>query len=114
MPAFTEWINRKYDDWKPATRTRKSVSGFAKYVGVGQQHMVKMLAGQIQTPNYETLVLLAERLGTEVFDFFRPEAHRERRVVAEPLVIYRAIDLRRDKIIQRIKIAPGDKLATIE
>ena len=114
MSLFTTWLNQKYDDWQPPRPKRKSVTTFAKYVGVRQQHMAQMLAGQIQTPNYETLVLLAERLGAEVFDFFRPEAHRERRVVAEPLVVYRAIDLRRDKIIQRIKIASADKLAKID
>src|SRR3990172_7428434 len=114
MSPFTAWLNQKYDDWHPPRPKRKSVSNFAEYVGVGQPHMIKMLAGQIQTPNYKTLVLLAERLGDEVFDCFRPEAYRERRVVAEPLVVYRTIDLRRDKIIQRIKIASADKLAKID
>lgn len=64
---FPEFIERKYLEWQNREGKRKSIEEFAIYIGVSQPALSLWMGGK-RTPSAQTVHLLAEIFGNEVYD----------------------------------------------
>ncbi|MCC7017884.1 MAG: helix-turn-helix transcriptional regulator [Rhodospirillales bacterium] len=64
---FPEFIEKKYLEWQNREGKRKSIEEFAMYIGVSQSALSLWMGGK-RTPSAQTVHLLAEIFGNEVYD----------------------------------------------
>lgn len=79
---FAEWIEGKFLFWMGETGKRRTVTEFAKYIGVSQSLMSQWLNGRY-LPDLKNITKIAERLGPEVYDLLglqRPDPDFQRLV----------------------------------
>ncbi len=66
MMEFSEWINRKFVEWRGPSR--KTVTDFAEYIGVPQQTMTHWMTPKSAIPHAKNLKKLVARYGNEVYE----------------------------------------------
>ena len=64
---FAEWLEGKFLSWMGEAGRRRTVTEFAKYIGVSQSLMSQWLNGHY-LPDLKNINKIAERLGPEVYD----------------------------------------------
>lgn len=64
---FPQFLEKKFLEWQQRMGGRRSVSEFAKWIGVKQSSISMWWTGA-NTPNPESIKLLADKLGLEVYD----------------------------------------------
>jgi transcriptional regulator with XRE-family HTH domain len=64
---FSKWLTLKFIDWQASQGVRKTISEFAKYLGVSQQTTSLWLNGNAR-PSGKNIGLLANKLGVEIYD----------------------------------------------
>lgn len=64
---FADWLLTKYFDWQKKMDGVKSQTEFANYLGISRIQINRYLNG-VNLPNDETIKLLAEKLGDDVYD----------------------------------------------
>ena len=67
MKTFQEWLEEKYKDWEKNQEGKQSYYTFARYLDVGHSSLTLWIAGAA-APEGDDLVLLASKLGPEVYD----------------------------------------------
>ncbi len=66
MMEFWEWMTKKYIEWR--ADSRRTISEFAKYVGVSQPVMSDWMKRDGKKPGAKNVSLIASKLGIEVYD----------------------------------------------
>ncbi len=64
---FSVWIEKRYLEWQLKQGGRKSITEFAEWLGFAKSTVVQWMNDQ-RKPNQENALLLAEKLGMEVYD----------------------------------------------
>ena len=65
--TFSEYLEKKYLDWQHEQGRRKTIEDFAAYIGVSRPLLNMWMNGK-RKPGKESLKLLSEILGNEVYD----------------------------------------------
>lgn len=65
---FKDWLDTKYQKWTEGEKRGKSITKFAKYLGVKQQTLNNYINGDVKKPDAEFLEKLALKLGIEAYD----------------------------------------------
>lgn len=65
--TFPELLEQKYLQWQSQQGKRKTLDEFAEYIGVGRPVLSNWLTGK-RKPGIESLRLLSNKLGFEVYD----------------------------------------------
>jgi transcriptional regulator with XRE-family HTH domain len=65
--TFPELLEQKYLQWQSHQGKRKTLDEFAEYIGVGRPVLSNWLTGK-RKPGIESLRLLSNKLGFEVYD----------------------------------------------
>lgn len=64
---FPQFLTNKYLEWQTEQGERKTVADFARYIGV-KQSSISMWWNGSNTPSGESIRLLAQKFGLEVYD----------------------------------------------
>ena len=64
---FATWLESKFVSWMGETGKRRTLTDFAKYLGVSQSLLSHWLNGRY-LPDRQNVSKIAERLGSEVYD----------------------------------------------
>jgi hypothetical protein len=70
--TFPQFLEKKYLEWQQVQGGRKTVAMFANYLGV-KQSTLSMWWNSGVAPSGESIRLLAEKLGIEVYDILGEE-----------------------------------------
>jgi transcriptional regulator with XRE-family HTH domain len=65
--TFSDLLEQKYLQWQAQQGKRRTLDDFAEYLGVGRPVLSNWLTGK-RKPNIESLRLLSNKLGFEVYD----------------------------------------------
>ena len=64
---FSQFFEMKYLEWQTKQGGRKTVSEFAKWLGIAQTTASTYMSGK-RKPEGDTLIRLSEKLGIEIYD----------------------------------------------
>ena len=68
MTTYAEWLEGKFTEWSNTQpRRNRSLTSFAKYLGVGQPSLSQWMAGNYP-PSNDNVERLADKLGYEIYD----------------------------------------------
>ncbi len=80
MEKFPDWITRKFVEWQAKEGRRKSIEDFSAYLGASRP-LVNMWMNGNKKPGRESIKLLAEIFGNEIYDVLelpRPNPYLQR------------------------------------
>jgi len=64
---MSEWLTKQFLAWQKQTEKRQTVTSFAAYLGVSRDVLNQWMNGR-RKPSGQSVELLAEKLGDEVYD----------------------------------------------
>lgn len=64
---FSEWLEKKYLEWQTQAGKRKTLTSFAKWLGVSKSLMSRYLNDKV-TPSLDKVQIMASQLGPEIYD----------------------------------------------
>ena len=65
---FSEWLEKKFLEWQNQIGKRKTLTAFAKHLGISQPLLSRYLNDGVM-PGIDKIPFLAEKLGPEVYEF---------------------------------------------
>lgn len=65
--SFSSWLLDQFRMWEKASGEKKSVSAFARYLGVKQPSLNRWMSGD-SLPEYENVVRMSRKFEKEIFD----------------------------------------------
>lgn len=98
--TLAAWLTRKYLAWQTEKEETKTVKEYAEYVGVSPGAMSNLMNGKRKKPAMDTVRLLAEKYGDEVYrvlDLPAPDQLYERL----KKVFYQLSPDRRKRLLER-------------
>ena len=66
--AFSTWIHNKFIEWEKSNGGRRSYVDFSRWLGVQQVTFIRWKNGDSKPNDFDTINLLASKLGDEVYD----------------------------------------------
>lgn len=66
--ALGEWLDRQFIDWQRESGKSQTLERFAEWLEISRVTLSRYINGQRQTPDEETIELLASKLGPGIYD----------------------------------------------